>query len=261
MTATATDLVLKRFIADIRPVVPTVAVWAHGSLALGDFQEGRSDLDLITVIESPLDAARRERLAAVHQRLQDEEPAAAKLHCSYMPAGELSGVEADHVTWAHQMILERPVTPVTRRELLDGGLALHGPPPAGLLPPLAPGALEDYIRRDLREYWLPATAKPHLWLQDIWVDLGLLVLARATVTLRDGRLITKGEALTELLELGAPAALVHGIRERRYAQPGPVSHTERVRRGTQARSFLRRGIRSTLATSGPTPGGSSGSAS
>ncbi|MFJ6459521.1 nucleotidyltransferase domain-containing protein [Streptomyces sp. NPDC091387] len=248
MTATETDQVLKRFVTEVRHSVPTVAVWAHGSLALGDFQEGRSDLDLIAVVESPPDAARRGRLAEIHQRLLDEEPAAAQLHCSYMPRESLAEAEADHVTWAHATVLERPVTPVTRRELLDGGLVLHGPPPAELLPPLLPGQLEDYIRRNLKEYWLPATGRPDLWLQDIWVDLGPLVLARSAVTLRDGRMITKGEALTELLGLGAPEDLVHDIRERRYAVPVPISDAERVRRGKRARAFVRDGIRSLLAT-------------
>ncbi|MEU8508437.1 nucleotidyltransferase domain-containing protein [Streptomyces brevispora] len=247
MTAIETALVLKRFVADVRPLVPTVAVWAHGSLALGDFQQGRSDLDLIAVVESPLDVAQRERLGELHQLLLDEEPAAAKLHCSYMPRGSLGEAESDHVTWAQGRILERPVTPVTRRELLDGGLALHGPPPAELLPPLAPGQLEDYIRRDLREYWLTAAGEPSLWLQDIWVDLGLLVLARAAVTLRDGRMITKGEALTELLDLGAPADVVRDIHERRYGNPAPIGQEERALRGERARAFVRRGIRSTLA--------------
>ncbi|MGH3252452.1 MAG: hypothetical protein ACRDOI_40420 [Trebonia sp.] len=56
--------------------------------------------------------------------------------------------------------------------------------------------LAGYIRGDLRDYWLPQTARPDLWRRDIWVDLGMLTLARAQVTLRDGRLITKKEALT-----------------------------------------------------------------
>ncbi len=167
-----------------------------------------------------------------------------------MPRTALSEADTDHVTWAHNMILERPVTPVTpvtRRELLDGGLVLHGPTPTELLPPLADGQLEDFIRRDLREYWLPATAERLLWLQDIWVDLGLLVLARATVTLRDGGLITKSEALTELLELGAPADVVHDIHQRRYANPKPISRVRRIRRAIRARAFVRRGIKKTLA--------------
>ncbi|KQV14784.1 MULTISPECIES: nucleotidyltransferase domain-containing protein [unclassified Kitasatospora] len=247
MAATETDLVLKRFVSEIRLAVPTVAVWAHGSLALGDFQPEHSDLDLIAIVEMPLDGEQRDRLTGIHQRLLDEEPAAAKLHCSYMVRSALSEAETRHFTWAQSMLLERPVTPVSRRELLDGGLTLYGPTPTELLPPLARGQLEDFIRRDLAEFWLPATGKPLLWMRDIWVDLGLLVLARATVTLRDGRLITKGEALAELLELGAPADVVRDIHDRRYANPAPISRLRRVRRAMRARAFVRRGIRRTLA--------------
>ena len=44
MAATETALVLEQFVSEIQLAVPTVAVWAHGSLALGDFQPGRSDV-------------------------------------------------------------------------------------------------------------------------------------------------------------------------------------------------------------------------
>lgn len=247
MAETEMDLVLEQFVSAVRQAVPTVAVWAHGSLALGDFQPGRSDLDLIAIVETPLDGEDRDRLASMHRQLLEKEAAVAKLHCSYMVRAELAEAEADHATWAHGTILERPVTPVTRRELLDGGLTLYGPPPMELLPRLLPGQLEDFIRRDLEEFWLPATSRPLLWLRDIWVDLGLLVLARATVTLRDGRLITKGEALAELRELGAPADVVRDIHDRRYAHPEPISRVRRIRRAMRARAFLKRGIKRTLA--------------
>lgn len=79
------------------------------------------------------------------------------------------------------------------------------------------------------------------------MDLGLLVLARAIVTLRDGRLITKGEALAELRELGAPADVVRDIYDRRYSRPMPMSRWQRIRRAIRARAFVRRGIKRTLA--------------
>ncbi|MEU6057444.1 nucleotidyltransferase domain-containing protein [Streptomyces sp. NPDC047097] len=254
MTTESTDLILRRFVSELRGSVPLVAVWAHGSLALGDFQPGRSDLDLIAVVERPVDAQERERLATLHRLLAVEHPDATRLHCSYLPEAALSDAGTDHLTWAHSRMLRRPVTPISRRELLDGGLTLHGPPPTALLPPLAPGELAAHIRRDLRHYWLPATAKPQLWLQDIWVDLGLLVLARATVTLRDGRLITKAEALDELPLLGAPLDVVDDIRARRYGTPDPLSPLPRLRRAARARAFLRRGIRATLTGAGTSPG-------
>ncbi|MFI0980165.1 nucleotidyltransferase domain-containing protein [Streptomyces sp. NPDC021093] len=251
MADAETDRVLQRFVSEVQHAVPTVAVWAHGSLAMGDFQPGRSDLDLVAVCENPLSRDQRRGLVRVHRRLLGEEPAAAKLRCSYMVGAAVSEAEARHVTWVPSTILERPVTPVTRRELFESGLVLQGPSPVELLPPLRPRQLEDFILRDLAEYWLPATGRPWLWLQDIWVDVGLLVLARATVTLRDGRLITKGDALVELQKLGAPADVVRDIHDRRYAHPAPVNGVvRRVRRAAKARAFLRSGIERTLAASG-----------
>ena len=45
-------LLLDRFADDAGGVVPLAALWAHGSLALGDFQPGRSDLDLVALTEA-----------------------------------------------------------------------------------------------------------------------------------------------------------------------------------------------------------------
>ncbi|MFJ8045427.1 nucleotidyltransferase domain-containing protein [Kitasatospora sp. NPDC096147] len=247
MGDTGTDPMLRSFVDRVRRAVPTVAVWAHGSLALGDFQPGRSDLDLIAVLAEAPSAETRERLVGLHRRLRAEEPTAEKLHCSYLARDALAEAGADHLTWAHGGMLKRPVTPVSRRELLDGGLTFHGPAPVELLPPLLPGQLASFIRQDLAEFWLPATRRPLLWLRDVWVDFGPVVLARATVTLREDRLITKGEALTELLAMGAPADLVQGIRDRRYAAPAPVNPLRRVRRGLRTRAFVRHGIERALA--------------
>jgi hypothetical protein len=47
-------------------------------------------LDLIAIVEAPLDTAQKDRLAALHQRLVDEESAAAELHCSYLAGTQSS---------------------------------------------------------------------------------------------------------------------------------------------------------------------------
>lgn len=49
-----------------------------------------------------------------------------------------------------------------------------------------------------------------------------LAFARATVALREGRLISKRDALAELPGLGAPAEVVEDVTRRRYADPAPV---------------------------------------
>ena len=238
---------LDRFIADARSVAPIRAVWAHGSLALGDYQQGRSDVDLVAVVGSELTDDQKRALERVHRELIRQEPSVAKLHCSYMPAAELADADERHFTWAQGRVLHRPVTPVTRRELHLGNHSLHGESPVDVLPPVSDQELDEFVRRDLREYWLPHAAKRQYWMIDLWVDLGMVTVARATVTLRTGRLITKAEALEELTALRAPAEVVADIRARRYGEAVPLNPYRRRHRAQRTGPFLRSGIKAALA--------------
>lgn len=264
---------LNRFGSDVGRVLPLTALWAHGSLALGDFQPGRSDIDLVALTAEPIGPAAKRDLQRVHEALIAEVPLADKLHCAYMVGSGAEPGDAElgdaapgdaalgdaepgdaalgdasrkHVTWAHGELFDRIVSPVTRRELHQGGLCLLGPSPAGLLPLVSDQELADYIRGDLQGFWYPNTDVAELWLREIWVDLGLLTLARARVTLADGRLITKREALEVLADDGAPADVVRDIFRRRYETEVPVTEEWRARRGLLARTYVQAGIERVL---------------
>ncbi|WP_411143998.1 nucleotidyltransferase [Streptomyces sp. x-80] len=256
LAGTATTALLQRFGEELqqRLCAPRLlALWAHGSLGGGDYQEGRSDLDLIAITDRRCTPEEERRLGELHENLDSTERLAAKLHCSYLAADEVTDPERSHLTWAHRELKRRPVTPVTRRELHTFGRVLHGADPAALLPPVTDAQLATSVLASLRGFWRPALDQPDRWLQDIWVDLGLLTLARATVTLRDGRLITKGEALHVLAELNAPAEVVADIRARRYdvPAPAPAGPAWLARRADLARDFLGHAIDRTWATYGP----------
>ncbi|POX61888.1 nucleotidyltransferase [Streptomyces sp. Ru62] len=243
-----TASLLDGFLHALLPLRPR-AVWAHGSLAGGDYQEGRSDLDLIAVLPDPPALGTVRRLVTLHRR-QRGEPLAAKLHCSYLAPATLHDADRPHLTWAHGRVTRRPVTPVTRRELHTFGRVLYGEAPAALLPPVPDRELADFVVRDQRDYWRPAVDKARLWRQDIWVDLGLLTFARATVTLREGRLTSKREALAELLALGAPAEVVEDITRRRYGTPAPAPADWSTRRAELTRAYLGPAIDALVATYG-----------
>jgi hypothetical protein len=247
MTDEATGRLLGRFVGAVQPVLPLVSVWAHGSLAGGDYQPGRSDLDLIAVLGRPCTAAEERVLGEVHESLGRALALASGLHCSYCAAGELDDPAQLHLTWAHGEFMRRRVTPVTRRELHDFGLVLYGEAPAALLAPVTGGQLAGFVVQDLESFWLPSLDHRERWDRDIWVDLGLLTLARATVTLRDGTLITKAQALGVLTELGAPAEVVEDIRQRRYGDPGPASPRWIARRAELTLAFLRPAIEQVVA--------------
>jgi hypothetical protein len=215
---------------------------------MGDYQEGRSDLDLVAVLApgAALDDERRAVLGELHRRLLREEPLAGTLHCSYLAADRLADASLTHFTWAHGEPFERPVTPVTRRELLEGGRVLRGEGPARVLPALREGELAEFVRADLRDYWYERAAEPELWRQDIWVTLGLVTVARAGILLREDRLVTKREALAELARMGAPSDVVEEVRALRYdADPVPAREPWVTRRGELARAFVRAAIERT----------------
>jgi hypothetical protein len=92
------------------------------------------------------------------------------------------------------------------------------------------------------------------WIRDIWVDLGLLTLARATVTLGSGELITKRQALGVLNQLGAPIEVLDDIRQRRYGDPDPASEEWLTRRADLTLTFLGPAIDRVVATYQPDDG-------
>jgi hypothetical protein len=233
----ATGRLLGRFLAALRDLAPA-AVWAHGSLGGGDYQEGRSDLDLIAVLERPITPGTVWRVARLHARL-GAEPLAHKLHCSYLTPETAADVERRHLTRARERLFKRPVGLVTRRELHTFGLVLHGDSPKDLLPPVSDRDLAESVVQDQWE-WRLELGKVGNWTNDLWVDLGLLTHARALVTLSEGRLITKREALELLPTLGAPVEVVEDIERRRYGTPdGPVPSEEwTARRSALTREYL-----------------------
>ncbi|MFI1026585.1 nucleotidyltransferase domain-containing protein [Streptomyces sp. NPDC020951] len=236
---TRTDALLERFLAELAELSPAgpVAVWAHGSLAGGDYQEGRSDLDLVAVPAGPLTPRAVWGLARLHARLRGE-PLAPQLHCTYLTPARAAEPGRRHLTWAHGELFRRTVTPVTRRELHGFGRVLHGRSPHALLPPVTDRELDDFVVRDQRDFWRPALDRADLWHRDVWVDLGLLTYARATVTLREGRLVSKREALDTLPGLGAPMEVVEDIERRRYGRPEQPDGPWLDRRGELTRGYL-----------------------
>ena len=243
MKASAHGALLGRFRTRLREVVAVEAVWAHGSLAMGDFQPGRSDLDMVALVPTDLTAGQRVAVRALHEELTRQVPLGSKLHCSYLGRDRADDLDAKHPTWTQGELVDKPLTPVSRHELLSGGRVYEGPAPSDVLPPVTDEELNNFIRTDLRDFWYPATTKRRLWLRTIWVDLGPITVARATVTLRDGRLITKAEALTVLTDMGAAPALVDDIRRRRNGESTSTGPLWRWRRGELARRFVQTAIR------------------
>lgn len=148
-----------------------IACAATGSLALGAYREGISDIDLVAVVDDSWRGRRTviprlrllhlSRFPRVGARVVRGLGASATCNTSFIWASDagrpVSAIRpvASHV--GEQFVAGRSfdVNPVMWSELVGGGIALRGPEVSswGLFP--EPDAVAEWTRKNLRGYWLP----------------------------------------------------------------------------------------------------------
>ena len=75
----------------------------------------------------------------------------------------------------------------------------------------------------------------------------MTTVGRADLTIHDGRLVTKTEAIAHLADMGLPAEIIEGVRRRREGEDVRISAAERDQRAETVRAFVRSQIRRLLA--------------
>src|SRR5438094_487604 len=159
--------VMDEYIALVREAVPglLVGVYLHGSLALGTFNAGLSDIDFITITSRLCTPSDIHTLQAVHHTLAQRYPH-AQLEGSYLRWHDLGGCEDTipphpHI---HDGILHasgyHDINGVTWWILKHRGIALIGPPPDQLDIPVDWNDLIAKMHDNLNSYWASFTTNP-----------------------------------------------------------------------------------------------------
>jgi hypothetical protein len=212
-------------------------LFVAGSLATGDYIPGVSDLDLVAVVDGPVEGTRLDALADLHRELDRGVAAGLDLGCVYVDEGALPDLDARHPTWTHGVLVDRILSGVTRAELVRYGFAVIGRPPQDVLPPMTDDDVRSAARAELCGYWTWAARRPAIWLDPVIADLGLTSMARGRHALRTGQLLTKSDAVERAV---APPWLVAQLRARRR---GEDVTSPRLRTGWIAWRDARRTVR------------------
>ena len=186
-----------------------------GSLATGDYAPGISDLDLVALVDGPVDTTRQVVLAELHRGLDEGTGLGLKLGCVYVDRARLLDLEALHPTWSHGSLVQRILSGVARAELVRHGYAVFGRAPLDVLPAMSADDVREAARAELTGYWTWAARRPTLWLDPVIADLGLTSMARGRHTLATGELLTKTRAIEQA---DAPAWLIDQLRSRRRGE-------------------------------------------
>jgi Nucleotidyltransferase domain len=190
-------------------------LFVAGSLATGDYVPGVSDLDLVAIVDGPVDGPRLASLVDVHRELDSGVADGLDLGCVYVDDRALLDRHARHPTWTHGELVRRILSDVTRAELVRHGFEVIGRPPQEVLPPMTDADVRTAARAELCGYWAWAAHRPFMWLSPVIADLGLTSMARGRHALRTGALLTKTQAIEAA---DAPRWLIEQLRARRRGE-------------------------------------------
>jgi hypothetical protein len=170
-----------------------------GSLALEDFSERVSNVDVVVVSEEPWSAAELAVAVAAHQGWKRRRPPVVSYVVSSDLALDPRSLERPCFEGARPVASERLVNPLTWHILDRGALDLRGPDHVSLWN--HPDALREWAAGELRTTW--AVRLPHLdRLGSMWfrrgVSSAVLDVARLAVTASSGMVVSKTEAVRVL---------------------------------------------------------------
>jgi hypothetical protein len=177
-------------------------LYLAGSLALGDFEPGRSDIDFFAVTQRALPAERLPALASMHAELfASGAPWARVLEGSYIPRRALRRYDprdaeypALRVDGSFAVDFHGSDANLQRWVLREHGIVLYGPDPRTLLDPISAAQLRESASGILREWWLPQLDDPHRLYSPEYQAYAVLTMCRIAYTIARGEVVSKPAA-------------------------------------------------------------------
>jgi hypothetical protein len=178
------------------------ALYLHGSIALGAFQQHTSDIDFVTVINRCCTDDDKHTLAHIHRTLTQKYPQWTMDGC-YLQWADLGKIGTEiapypHINEGHfNPEAQGTVNYVTWWLLKNQGVAVIGTDPKTLEMRIDWDAFMRDMQNNMNSYWRSFTTAPHriLWLLDDygvqWAVLGVL---RQFYTFREHAIVSKIEA-------------------------------------------------------------------
>jgi len=176
-----------------------VGMYLDGSLAIGDFDLDKSDIDFVVVTDAEVSEDTFGVLKTMHDRFAGGASKwGRELEGSYISQRAL---RYDRRPAAHPYIdrgsvlamvqQETGYWPIHRHMLREHGVVLAGPPPPVLIDPVAPEDLREAVRGILREWWTPMLTEGPRLQNGFYRCYAVLTMSRMLYTLRHGTIVTK----------------------------------------------------------------------
>jgi predicted nucleotidyltransferase len=179
-----------------------VGMYLHGSLASGDFDRERSDIDLLMVTSDVLPKQTLIELENTHKQLVASGSIwAPRLELSYIPQAAIRCYDQSRAD--HPMLGSDGSLPIKRHRsdwiiqyhiLREQGIALTGPPLQTLIDPVSTEELRRATLEVLREWWTPPFPHPERFQEDDYPAYAILTMCRILYLMELGTVASKPTA-------------------------------------------------------------------
>lgn len=175
-----------------------IGLYLYGSLASGDFNPLRSDIDFVVVTEGELPAEAIQALEAMHARLWNLGwKWMQKLEGSYISRVALRRYNPQDgpfpcVNEGKFYLARHENDWVIQRHILrESGVAIAGPAIRPMIDPVSPDELRTAVQGYLDEWWRPMLRDPQRLRSREYQAYATLSMCRALYTLQHGRVASK----------------------------------------------------------------------
>lgn len=180
-----------------------VGLYLHGSLAGGDFEPGRSDIDFLVVTTVELPEETQAQLAAMHAQITASGlPWAEHMEGSYIPKDALRRYDpaqsrhpALRVDGSFDVDFHASDWIIQRYVLREKGIPLSGPPLKTLIDPIHPDDLRRAALRILMDWWEPMLRDPRLLCDSEYQAYAVVTMCRVLYTIVHGDVVSKPAAV------------------------------------------------------------------
>jgi predicted nucleotidyltransferase len=181
-----------------------VGVYLYGSLSLGDFDPGSSDVDFLVVTEGKVSDDEFEALRVMHDEVRESGlKYARKLEGSYIPRDALKKFDPENrwhptmgIDWDFQIGPHGANWIIEREIIREHGIVLSGPEPKSLIDPVPAAQLRGAVCNSLSGFWAEnLTGEEPEWLKPLeYQAFAVLTMCRALYALRVGGVTSKVKA-------------------------------------------------------------------
>jgi hypothetical protein len=193
------NVFLKRLLSSMQSTLGDqfMGLYLGGSLALGDFNPHRSDIDFVAVTFDELAREEVTALQAMHTRLRDAGTKwARKLDGSYVPQQIFRHWTAGHppcpfVEGDEFTVTQQGSALVQRHIIHQHGVAVAGPHPHEILDPVRAEELQRALHEMLEISWRPLLEDPAWVRQSQMQPFAILTMCRTLYTLEHGFIASK----------------------------------------------------------------------